>query len=61
MSTSIRRLGVLLLVLFVLLSLALPYWQMMRAPELLARQDNPRPAEEERRIDRGRILSADGQ
>jgi peptidoglycan glycosyltransferase len=61
MSTSIRRLGVLLLGLFVLLSLALPYWQMMRAPELLARADNPRPAEEERRIERGRILSADGQ
>jgi penicillin-binding protein A len=61
MSTSIRRLGVLLLGLFLLLSLAVPYWQMVRAPELLARVDNPRPAEEERRIERGRILSADGQ
>jgi peptidoglycan glycosyltransferase len=60
-TTSIRRLGVLLLGLFVLLSLSLPYWQMLRAPELLARADNPRPAEEERRIERGRILSADGQ
>jgi peptidoglycan glycosyltransferase len=61
MSTSIRRLGVLLLGLFVLLSLALPYWQVLRAPEMLARADNPRPAEEERRIERGRILSIDGQ
>ena len=31
------------------------------APELLVRADNARPLEEERRIQRGRILSADGQ
>lgn len=61
MNASIRRLGMLWLALFVLLSLALPYWQLVRAPELLAREDNARPWEEERRIQRGRILSADGQ
>jgi peptidoglycan glycosyltransferase len=43
-----------------MLSLALPYWQVLRGPELLARADNPRLVEEERRIVRGRILSRDG-
>ncbi len=61
MWSSIRQLGILLLILFLLVSLALPYWQIVQAPELLARADNPRPAEEDRRVERGRILSADGQ
>ena len=61
MTTSIRRVALLLMVLFVGVSLALPYWQFARAPELLARDDNARPIEEERRVQRGRILSADGQ
>lgn len=61
MTQNIRRVGILLLALFALVSLALPYWQIARAPELLARPDNARPLEEEARTQRGRILSADGQ
>ena len=61
MTTSIRRVALLLMLLFVGVTLALPYWQFVMAPELLVRADNARPLEEERRIQRGRILSADGQ
>ena len=60
MKTSIRHTAIFLITLFLLLSLAFPYWQVLRGPELLARADNPRLVEEERRIVRGRILSRDG-
>jgi peptidoglycan glycosyltransferase len=60
MKTSIRTTAIFFIILFLLLSLALPYWQVLRGPELLARVDNPRLVEEERRIVRGRILSRDG-
>jgi len=60
MQSSIRHTAIFLTAFFLLLSLALPYWQVLRGPELLARADNPRLVEEERRIVRGRILSRDG-
>lgn len=61
MTVNIRRVALLIMGLFVGVSLALPYWQFIEAPNLLVRADNARPQEEERRIQRGRILSADGQ
>ncbi len=60
MQSSIRTTAVCFITLLLMLSLALPYWQVLRGPELLARADNPRLVEEERRIVRGRILSRDG-
>jgi peptidoglycan glycosyltransferase len=60
MQSSIRTTAVFFITLLILLSLALPYWQVLRGPELQARTDNPRLVEEEQRIVRGRILSRDG-
>jgi len=58
--TAIRRLAGFFLIAFLALSLALPYWQLARA-DLLARPDNPRPAEAQRRVQRGRILDRAGR
>lgn len=57
---NIRRLAVTFILCFVLVGFASAYWQVMRAPELLAREDNPRHLEEERRIQRGRIYDRHG-
>jgi peptidoglycan glycosyltransferase len=57
---QIKRLSALVLVSLFLVSLALVYWQLVRAPELSARADNPRRVEFERRIARGRILDRAG-
>ncbi len=60
MIDSINRTARILSFAFIAVSLGLIYWQFVRAPELLARPDNPRLVEEEQRIDRGRILAGDG-
>lgn len=60
MAYNINRLAALLLLGLVVVTLGLVYWQVVRAPELIARPDNPRPIEEERRIRRGRILDRRG-
>lgn len=60
MIENINRTARVVFLGFIVVSLGLIYWQFVRAPELLARPDNPRLVEEEQRIDRGRILSADG-
>jgi peptidoglycan glycosyltransferase len=58
---NIRRLGQSFVVAFAILSLALVYWQVIRAPELAAREDNPRATEAAIRMQRGRILDRNGQ
>lgn len=60
MNRSIKRLFVVLSVGFALLALLLGYWQVIAAPSLQDRADNPQAAQRERLIDRGRITSADG-
>ena len=60
MSQNIRHLAILLIAGFLVIGLGLAYWQLVRAPELWAREDNPRHLEMERRIQRGRILDRDG-
>ncbi len=57
---AIARVGRWLVLSFLLVSLALPYWAVMRGPDLLARPENVRPLEEEARTVRGRILDASG-
>ena len=54
----LSRILILIVFGFALLAGALVYWQIIRAPQLLARFDNPRPYEEKLREPRGRILDA---
>lgn len=61
MNTSIRRLYWALAAGFAALALMLGYWQVIAAPALDDRADNPQAIQRERQIDRGRILSADGK
>lgn len=58
---QIRQLGVVLAIGFVIATLGLLYWGVIRAPVLVGRTDNPRLIEAERRIRRGAILDRDGQ
>jgi peptidoglycan glycosyltransferase len=60
MNQNINRLAAALLAGFLVVAFGLAYWQLVRAPELWAREDNPRHLEIERRIQRGRILDRDG-
>lgn len=61
MHTNIHRSLNLILVLFLLVAAWLGYWGVTRAPELLAREDNPRRVEAERRVQRGRVLDRHGE
>lgn len=58
--SRIEAVGAGLFIAFVLLSLALIYWTIVRAPVLGQRDDNPRVVEAELLIRRGRILDANG-
>lgn len=60
MHANIQRTVNLILVLFLLVALWLGYWGVARAPELLAREDNPRLIVTERRVQRGQILDRHG-
>jgi peptidoglycan glycosyltransferase len=60
MHTNIRCSLNLILALFLLVALWLGYWGVARAPELLAREDNPRLIAAERRVQRGQILDRHG-
>jgi peptidoglycan glycosyltransferase len=60
MQTNIHRALNLMLVLFALVALWLGYWGMLRAPELLVREDNPRRVEAARRVQRGQVLDRHG-
>ena len=60
MQPNIHRSLNLMLALFLLVALWLGYWGVLRAPELLAREDNPRRVEAERRVQRGRVLDRHG-
>ena len=60
MSNSIWRLARVLLIGFGLVALGLVYWQVLQAPSLLAREDNPRRVIAEQRVRRGRLLDRDG-
>ena len=53
---NIQQLSKAVLVSFLLVALALIFWSILRAPTLLAREDNPRLVEAALRLQRGRIL-----
>ncbi|MCC7366894.1 MAG: penicillin-binding protein 2 [Chloroflexi bacterium] len=61
MQRSLERLQLVLLSGFVLIALALGYWQFFRQDDVLARATNPRIAEEARRVVRGKILDRTGK
>ena len=60
MERGIARLGTALLLGFLLVAAGLGYWQVLDAGALVARANNPRLAEEEARVVRGRILDRNG-
>ena len=58
---QVRMFGVVLSVCFVIMALGVGYWSIVRAGNLVARTDNPRLIEAERRIRRGDILDRRGR
>lgn len=61
MSRELNHLVVLILVAFAVVSLALGYWAIVRGPEILAGEDNPRLLDHERAVVRGAIYDRDGR
>jgi len=57
---AIKHVAFLVVLGFVVVSLDLVYWQVIRAPELEQRAGNPRAAQAEQQIDRGLILDRHG-
>jgi hypothetical protein len=60
MKRTVRIVHISFLICFMLISLALVYWQVIRQPELLARTDNPRQVIKELQLQRGHLLARDG-
>lgn len=56
LARRIERLGLGILAVFSVIAVVLTYWSIIRADALLAREDNPRLIEVERRVERGNIL-----
>lgn len=61
MITSIRRLALATAITFMTLAATLGYWQLVRAPQLVQRDDNPRLVLAERAIVRGSIFDRNGE
>jgi len=61
MTQNIRRLAQFVLLGFVLIAASMFYWQVARAPGLVAREDNPRLVQAEIRVQRGRVLDRRGE
>ena len=56
LAQRIERLGLVILIIFAVVAGTLAYWSTVRSESLLAREDNPRLIENERRVQRGQIL-----
>ncbi len=61
MANNIQRLAQFIFLGFALLAVSLLYWQVIRAPELVVRGDNPRLVQAELRLRRGRLLDRSGE
>lgn len=61
MKRNIQRLAQTIFLGFGLVAVSLVYWQVARAPELVARDDNPRLVQAELRLWRGRLLDRSGE
>ena len=60
-ATNVRRLGVYLLLSFGIVSVGMSYWQVLDAPTLTTRPDNPQVIAARRSLPRGTIFDAQGQ
>ena len=60
-ATNVRRLAIYLVISFAIVSLGLSWWQVIEAPALAARQDNPQVIAARRGALRGTIFDAQGQ
>jgi penicillin-binding protein A len=60
-ATNVRRLGLYLIVAFAIVSGSLVWWQVIEAPGLAARADNPEVIAARRSLMRGSIFDASGQ
>lgn len=58
--SDLIKLATTFMVFFGMVAIGLAYWGVFRAPNLLARDDNPRLVEDELRIERGAILDRNG-
>ncbi|KAA3659886.1 MAG: hypothetical protein DWQ04_20990 [Chloroflexi bacterium] len=57
---QLQRLNLVILGSFILLTLTIVFWSVVRAPSILAREDNPRLVEAELEIRRGNIVDRNG-
>jgi penicillin-binding protein A len=60
-ATNVRRLGIYLLLSFGIVSAGLSYWQVIDAPALTTRPDNPQVIAARRSLPRGTIFDSQGQ
>ena len=60
-ATNVRRLGIYLLLSFGIVSAGLSYWQVLDAPALTTRPDNPEVIAARRSLPRGTIFDSQGQ
>lgn len=60
LALRIERLGLAILGIFAVIALTLTHWSVIRAVPLMAREDNPRLIEAERRVQRGDIVDRHG-
>ncbi len=61
MISSIRKVGNVFLAMLAVLTALVGYWQVVAGPELALAPGNPRLAQDERRVVRGRILDRKGR
>ena len=61
MTGNIQRLAQAILIGFALIAASLFYWQVVRSPGLVVREDNPRLVQAELRVRRGRLLDRHGE
>jgi peptidoglycan glycosyltransferase len=60
-ATNVRRLGLYLMLAFAVVSASIAWWQVIEAPQLASRADNPEVIAARRSLLRGTIFDASGQ
>jgi peptidoglycan glycosyltransferase len=60
-ATNVRRLGLYLMLAFAIVSGSITWWQVIQAPRLAVRADNPEVIAARRSLPRGSIFDASGQ
>ena len=60
-ATNVRRLGLYLMLAFAVVSGSIAWWQVLEAPSLATRADNPEVIAARRSLPRGTIFDANGQ